>query len=979
MSLCLLKSWARDWRRITSIALGILLAVSLLVSMSVSASATAAQLLEASLGKVLADVMVSHSYDLVNWTQVSEALLSLGVVEEALAIMKLRLDLGPHGMLVDGLPVNVDFRLLVNGEPIGPEEIWSVVLVGIPPEPTDGLKLVVEEGAWNLSAFRALVVANPFVDVGPGDELVLRANLSITVGRGPAQALNFTSPALQASAIVMPTDEAASLMAGHPYVGYGAVPGPSRELRHSLVLCVSYDTLLGFRDELKRELEELRTDRLLNLYVFVFHYAWVDRGRLIDVWNLDATEERLDELEVDVEKAIAAHVTSPSSTGAPPAFQVNVLLRWAVSDVMGLLNTVKLITGIFSLPVFLLCWYLAMTAGYLVSSARRREIGLLRTRGVSSRRIFAIYLATSALLGLGGSLLGILAGLGLSTLYFSLTGLEVLQWEALASALTPEMLGLELGLGVSLCIVAAIKPARFAAKLSPLEAAREYVEAEAVGEWKPGKPTLLALALGSVKMGEWLAGIDMMEVMRNAPPMPFFLNVALHIWAFFDVAVLTFLGPLLFVYGLTKVITRSSKRLYEVASLLARPLRELREIVSRSLARNPARASRVALLISVALAYGIFTSVLAASLIDAHARAARTLVGSDVRVEALPELGFNFTANLTQVEGVGEATFLAFGSGLEATLMGRAFFSYVIVNASAFTSIAYHEPGFCRPDMGEALAKVEESPYNVLITEELADTLDLDVGDRLLIRPSGEVEALEGEGELPTAEVEVVGVLKVIPGFPLVAMAHIPLMLLDDELAEELGLSYEDLFFLVEARPGADPEAVAEAIEDAFPWQVLSTETVEEAMRESYFSMMSRPVYEFLQVGFTYSLVAAAVGLALTAALGVRERTYEVGLMRARGLRRRQVLVMLAAEALIVVIIGLAIGVFTGLVSSSGMVSFISRGGWMGERWPIEVRMVLPLEFWLLLGLGASLFVLASLAPALLAFRREVVETIRFR
>ena len=968
MSLCLLKSWARDWKRTASIALGILLAVSLLVSMNVSASVTAAELLEASLSRVLADVKVGHSYDLVNWTQVSEALLSLEVVEEALVIMRLELDFDP-------------LLLLVNGEPIKSEEIWSVVLVGIPPEPVDRLKLVVEKGAWNLSAFRALVVANPFMDVEPGDELVLQANLSIIVGRGPAQALNLTSPALQVSAIVVPTDEAVCLMAGSPHIDYWALPGPLLVLRHSLVLCVSYDTLLSFRDELERELEELHIGRLLSLYVFVFHYAWVDRSRFIDVWNLDATEERLDELRVDVEKAIAAHVTPPSSTGTSPAFlvSVDVPLRWAVSNVMGLLNTVKFITGIFSLPVFLLCWYLALTAGYLVSSAKRREIGLLRTRGISSRRVLATYLATSALLGLGGSFLGILAGLGLSMLYFSLTGLEVPWWEVLAGAFTPEMLGMELGLGVSLCVVAAIKPARFAAKLSPLEAAREYVEAEAVGEWKPGKLTLLALALGSVKIGEWLAGIDMMEIVRNAPPMPFFLSVALHIWAYFDVVALTFLGPLLFVYGLTKVITRSSKRLYEVASLLARPLKELRELVSRSLARNPARASRVALLISVALAYGIFTSVLAASFMDAHTRAARTLVGSDVRVEALPELGFNFTANLTQVEGVGEATFLALGWGLETTLMGHALFGYVIVNASALASIAYHEPGFCRPDMGKALAEVEESPYNVLITEELADMLELDVGDRLLIRPAGEVEALEGEGELPTAEVEVVGVLKAIPGFPLVAVAYIPLMLLDDELAEELDLSYEDLFFLVEVEPGADPETVAEAIEDAFPWQVLGTETVAEAMRESYFSMVSRPVYEFLQVGFAYSLVAAAVGLALTAALSVRERTYEVGLMRARGLRRRQVLVVLAAEALIIVIIGLTIGVFTGLVSASGIVSFISRGGWMGERWPIEVRMVLPLEFWLLLGLGAFLFVLASLAPALLAFRREVVETIRCR
>ena len=330
---------------------------------------------------------------------------------------------------------------------------------------------------------------------------------------------------------------------------------------------------------------------------------------------------------------------------------------------------------------------------------------------------------------------------------------------------------------------------------------------------------------------------------------------------------------------------------------------------------------------------------------------------------------------------MAKATFLAFGSGLETTLKGRAFFSYAIVNASAFASIAYHEPGLCRPDMEKALAKAEESPYNVLITEELADMLDLDVGDELFIWPAGEVEALgTAYGEAPpTARVEVVGIMKAIPGLPPMMAAYTSIMLLDDELAEELGLSYEHLYFLVEVEPGADPEAVAEAIEDAFPWQVLGTETVEEAMRESYFSMISRPVYEFLQVGFTYSLVAAAVGLALTAALSVRERTYEVGLMRARGLRRRQVLVVLAAEALIVVIIGLAIGVFTGLVSASGMVSFISRGGWMGSRWPIEVRMVLPLEFWLLLGLGAFLFVLASLAPALLAFRREVVETIRFR
>ena len=957
MSLCLLKTWARDWRRAASVALGIVLAVSLFVGINMSLDLASYNLVGRALDRVLADIMVFHSPEGANWTEVRAALRHVKWVVDVVTIARAI------------MPFAEGFSLLVNGEPLNLTEagVEVISLYGLPEQPTRRLRMGVTEGTWNLSGPYALLPAITASDLGirVGDEIAIKASWRQALKPGLVVEVSWQSEALEVRGLLAIPEDAELLLSGQPMAsGLGTLRGAigplPRMYRHVLLIFMSVEKLVELLEDLA---QATGRDVMRRIITFV-HYAWVDREAIVDPWNMDATTQRLDDLEVSLSKALADQRVS-----------IHIALTSAIRLSTGMLNAIKVIAGIFSLPVFVLCWYLALTAGFLVSSARRREIGLLRVRGASSRRIFVTYMATSALMGLLGGFLGALVGIGIGLATASLAGIQV-PWSVLARPLESEALAAELGLGVGLCLLAGIKPARFASKLSPLEAAREYVEAEAVGEWRPGKLTIVALILGCVKMGEWLAGVDMLEVMQNMPPTHPLVMIFLGIWAFFDAFVLTFLGPLLFVYGLTKLVTRSSKRLYEIASLLAKPLGQLRELVSRSLARNPARASRVALLISVAVAYGLFTSVLAASLVDAHSRLAHALVGSDVRVEVAPDLGFGFAGNLTGLEGVEAAAPLALATWVETEPLEIAC-QCVVVGASPLSSIIYSEPGFCEPEFRSALAELENSTDKVLVSSALAERLRLEVGDEFYIRAG---RWIEGGQEPEARRVTVAGILEFMPGLML-SIAHMFLMVMDDALAEELDVPLERLFFLLRVEPGSDPEEVARAVEEAFPDDVYGTTTVEEVLSRSFFMLISQPICELLRTGFAYSLAAASLGLGLTAVLNVRERTYEIGLMRARGLRRKQVLLLLAAEALIVAVIGLAIGILTGLVSASGVLSFLSKGGRLfgGMGWPIEVRLIVPFEAWALLVAGGFLFVLASALPALAAFRREVVETIRFR
>jgi putative ABC transport system permease protein len=127
-------------------------------------------------------------------------------------------------------------------------------------------------------------------------------------------------------------------------------------------------------------------------------------------------------------------------------------------------------------------------------------------------------------------------------------------------------------------------------------------------------------------------------------------------------------------------------------------------------------------------------------------------------------------------------------------------------------------------------------------------------------------------------------------------------------------------------------------------------------------------------LGLVYALLTLAVLIALigivnTLMLSVIERTREIGLLRAVGMRRPQVRLMIRSEAVILAVFGAVIGIVVGTVMGLALVASLRGQGITETSIPVS-RLVLFLILAALLGLVAASW------PARRAARLDVLAAI---
>jgi putative ABC transport system permease protein len=75
------------------------------------------------------------------------------------------------------------------------------------------------------------------------------------------------------------------------------------------------------------------------------------------------------------------------------------------------------------------------------------------------------------------------------------------------------------------------------------------------------------------------------------------------------------------------------------------------------------------------------------------------------------------------------------------------------------------------------------------------------------------------------------------------------------------------------------------------------------------------------------AVLIALIGIVNTLMLAVFERTREIGLLRAVGMRRRQVRTMIRSEAVILALFGAIIGIVVGTIMGLALVSSLRQQG----------------------------------------------------
>jgi len=126
-----------------------------------------------------------------------------------------------------------------------------------------------------------------------------------------------------------------------------------------------------------------------------------------------------------------------------------------------------------------------------------------------------------------------------------------------------------------------------------------------------------------------------------------------------------------------------------------------------------------------------------------------------------------------------------------------------------------------------------------------------------------------------------------------------------------------------------------------------------------------------IQVLLALAILIAVLGIVNTLALSVLERTRELGLLRAVGLRRGQTMRMVTVEAVVISVFGALLGLAVGAGLGTAVVRALRDDG--------ITELTLPwTQMGAYLALAAVVGVLAAILPAIRAARTSVLNAIAY-
>jgi putative ABC transport system permease protein len=558
---------------------------------------------------------------------------------------------------------------------------------------------------------------------------------------------------------------------------------------------------------------------------------------------------------------------------------------------------------------------------------RMREFATLRTLGASRRQVMRAVIAEAFVIGLFGSIVGLFLGLALAKLLNTLLVTFGIDLPQAGTVLKGRTVIVALLVGTLVTLIASIRPARRATRVPPIAAVREGSVLPQSRFAKYGPITaliVLLVAIALVSLGTLGSGI------ATGPRL-----------------LLIGVGVLLLFFGVSLNAARVVRPLAAVLGAPAEAIGGAPGILAKdNSTRNPSRTASTASALMIGLALISFVAIFAKGIRASFEDAVNQLFVANYAITAtntFTPIDATVGNSLAGKPGVKDVTSIRAGSA--RFLGGNHDLTAVEPNMATGVHVDWKA--------GNDTVPQRLGLHNLFTDDDYAKSHHLVLGSRVVM------EFASGK-KVP---LRVIGIYKKPNGGSPFADATISTKLFDRENPRP-----RDLMVLINAPGGVSDANTATLKQDVANFADAKVQT-----RDQFKSNFEKPINQLLNLLFALlalSVIVSLVGIVNTLVLTVFERTREIGMLRAVGMTRRQVRMMIRYESIVTSLMGAALGIGVGTFLALLITHALKSQGivfafpWMQMFYFVIAAVIIG--------------ILAAVLPARRAARLNVLEALQY-
>ncbi len=497
---------------------------------------------------------------------------------------------------------------------------------------------------------------------------------------------------------------------------------------------------------------------------------------------------------------------------------------------------------------------------------RLRELALLRSIGANAAQVRRMIVIEAIVVSLTATVIGIFGGLVVARGIIAIFNQAGAGFPDVGLTMQPRTIIVALIVGLGVTLASVLVPARRASKIPPVAAMRPELGFTALSASR-------RLIGGAIVTG---IGVAM-----------FLVGLFLQPGGGFGLAVFAGGGALLTFLGITSL---SSTVAHPVSRAIGAPIEKLfgqaGKFARDNASRSPRRTARTASALMIGVALISAGAVFASSLRDTFGRVLDRAVTADYIVtddsfQGLPPAVAQNIGELDEIEAVSPFRSI-FGT------IGDDQVGVTAVDPNSFGDLI-------NLDVTDGDYDGLVDGNGVMVFRDAADDRSLDVGDEVAVTYQNGVES--------TLVVSGIFDDNSLGGAWYISLA---------ELEAASDQTPRDQFVLARLADGVDPidgRAAVEAAIAEYPQAGVQDNAEFRAEQEDQINQLLVIITTLLSMAILISFL----GIAITLALSVFERTREIGLLRAVGMTKRQLRRAVRWEAVIVAVFGVVVGVVVGL------------------------------------------------------------------